>query len=114
VPELPYVPFYVSDWLADSSVRRMSLEQRGLYIDLLCHAWDGGSIPSDTSERAHMVGLSVPKLRKLWPKLDACWESNGNGGLVNPKMEQVRAKQKAKQTAGSKGGKAKAKGEANA
>jgi uncharacterized protein YdaU (DUF1376 family) len=92
----------------------MSLEQRGAYFDLLCHAWDDGAIPADLQERAHLLGVTARKLTALWPKIDPCWEPNGNGGLVNPKMERVRHQQKAKQRAGKQGGKAKAKAVAGA
>ena len=104
MPEL-YFPFYGSDWLGDTQTRRMSIEQRGLFIDLLCHAWDGGSIPADQKALAALVGITPRKLASLWPGLDTHWQSDGNGGLVNPKLEDVRQKQQAKRRAGSAGGK---------
>jgi uncharacterized protein YdaU (DUF1376 family) len=105
VPELPYVNFYCSDWLGDTKVRRMSHEQRGIHIDLLCHAWgeDDGAIPADPDELAHLLGVTRRKLDSLWPKVGVAWESNGNGGLVNPRLERERAKQQAKRNA-RKGG----------
>ena len=108
MPRLPYVPFYCSDWLGDSKVRRMSLEQRGAYFDLLCHAWDDGAIPANADQRAHLLGITKRKLNSLWPGIAPCWVSNGNGGLVNPRLEREREKQASKQTAGKHGGKAKA------
>lgn len=101
MPELPYFPFYGSDWLGDSMVRRMPLEARGVYIDLLCHAWDAGCIPSDRDEIAHMLGIQRRKLDSLWSSIEPWWKSDGNGGLINPRQERERAKQKAKRKAGA-------------
>lgn len=108
MPALPYVPFYCSDWLGDTRVRRMTLEERGAYFDLLCHAWDAGTIPADPGERAHMLGVTPRKLAALWPRIEPCWRSDGNGGLVNPRLERERDKQAARRTAGKTGGEAKA------
>jgi uncharacterized protein YdaU (DUF1376 family) len=102
VPELPYVTFYCSDWLGDSKVRRMPLEARALHIDLLCHAWNLGYVPADMEECAQMLGVPKRKLVSLWPKLAPCWQSDGNGGFVNPRLEREREKQRAKRNA-SKG-----------
>lgn len=107
---LPYFPFYGEDWLGSSRTKLMSFEERGMYIDCLCHAWALGAIPADEKRRAHLLGTSPATLRRLWPAIAPLWESDGNGGLVNPKLEKVRAKQKTKQKAGSAGGKAGANG----
>lgn len=102
MPELPYVPFYCSDWLGDTKVRRMSLEERAVHFDLLCHSWQE-AVPADPDERAHLLGITRRKLDALWRRVGPCWQSDGNGGLVNPRMEKERAKQKAKRKAGSTG-----------
>lgn len=116
MPRRPYVQFYFSDWLGDTKLRRLSLEQRAVHFELLCHAWDAedGTVPADLGERALMLGVTTQKLKSLWPKLEPLWISDGNGGLVNPRVVRDRAKQKAKQEAGKKGGEAKANGVANA
>jgi hypothetical protein len=43
--------FYVKDWLSSESVVVMTAEQRGWYIQLLCHAWNG--VPTIAWELAH-------------------------------------------------------------
>lgn len=96
MPELPYVNFYCSDWLGDSKVRLMPLEARALHIDLLCHAWNLGGVPEDDSERARLLGIDTRKLRSLWPALEPCWLSDGEGGLVNRRLEKEREKQRTK------------------
>lgn len=102
MPELPYFPFYGSDWLGDSKVRRMSLEARAVHIDLLCHAWDLGYVPSDKEECAQMLGVPRRKLEALWPKVAPCWEGAGER-LTNPRLEKERTKQQAKRKGRSNG-----------
>ena len=47
--KLPYFPFYPDDWLSSSKVMLMTMEQRGIYITLLAHAWKfpSGSLPNE-------------------------------------------------------------------
>lgn len=51
----PAFQFYPSDWLSDFNVQLMTLEQKGSYIDLLCHDWKNDGIPS--SAIAQLSGL---------------------------------------------------------
>lgn len=102
MPELPYVPFYCSDWLGDTKVRRMSFEERGIHFDLLCHAWQE-PIPADADERAQLLGIPKRKLSTAWAKVGQCWISDGNGSLINPRLERERNKQQMKRKAGAKG-----------
>lgn len=108
MPELPYVPFYTSDWLGDTRVKLLPLEARAIYFDLLCHSWQLGHIPTRGAERAHLLGITPRKEASLWRHIAGFWESDGNGGLVNARMERVRAKQNARRKAGKRGGEAKA------
>jgi uncharacterized protein YdaU (DUF1376 family) len=46
----PAFQFYPKDWLASRSVRLMTDQQRGWYIQLLCEAWESevqGTLPND-------------------------------------------------------------------
>lgn len=103
MPELPYVPFYCSDWLGDTKVRRMSLEERAIHFDLLCHSWQESPLPADHGDLAQMLGLPRRKLDAAWKRVGVCWESDGNGGIVNARLERERGKQKAKRKAGATG-----------
>lgn len=82
----------------------------GLYMLALCFAWQQGAIPADESRRAKALGISTARLRKLWPAIDAKWENDGDGGLVNPRQERERTdaleSHKRRVEAGRKGGKA--------
>jgi len=43
----PAFQFYAADWLADSDVTMMTLEEEGAYIRALAFCWREGSIPAD-------------------------------------------------------------------
>lgn len=56
----PWFAFYASDWLSSSNVCLMTPEQRGGYIQLLCHAWlsDDCGLPDDDAALAVLSGLN--------------------------------------------------------
>lgn len=109
---LPYFKFWPGDWLKSSRTRRMTFEERGVFIDLLAYAWDEGGIPADPHHLARLLQISPRRLAKLWPAIEGAWVRTGDV-LVNPRMEQVRAEVEeahlARVEAGRRGGKAKAK-----
>lgn len=43
--KLPWMPFYGADFFADETVKLCSLRQHGIYLYLLWHQWQEGSIP---------------------------------------------------------------------
>ena len=49
VSKSPAFQFYPKDWLSSQRVAAMSSAQKGVYIDLLCHAWlaDDCGLPDD-------------------------------------------------------------------
>jgi uncharacterized protein YdaU (DUF1376 family) len=72
----------------------MTLEQRGIYIDLLALAWD--------SDQPGVISMSIPEicrelrvysttLERLLAEFPATWQKV-NGKLVNPKLVQQYAK----------------------
>jgi len=108
--ELPYMRLWVGDLFADPVARAMDEAEFGLYMLALCHSWQEGSIPADEARRAKALGVTKPRLRRLWPAIERKWESDGNGGLVNPRQERERAEarsksQKAKEAAETRWGK---------
>lgn len=111
--ELPYMRLWVGDLLADPAVWQMDNEEFGVYMKLLCIAWREGAIPAEAKARAKIVGLTPKKLSAVWAVMAGKWESNGNGGLVNPRQEVERRDalklHRARKAAGKKGGQAKAK-----
>ena len=54
----PWFSFYPSDWLSSLSTTLMTLEQRGAYIQLLCHAWLSKTnlLPANEAQLQRLVG----------------------------------------------------------
>lgn len=104
--DLPFMKLWVGDLFADSAVRAMDEAEFGLYMLALCFAWQEGAIPADEARRAKALGVTKPRLRKLWPAIETKWESNGNGGLVNLRQERERLEAQAKSEAAKKAAKA--------
>ena len=90
----PSFQFYARDWLASSSVRRMTLAERGAYIDLLAYAWQDGGLPDDDAEIARLLQVSLRVWRTLAPRVRARFEVQ-DGQLINARLEGVRAEQAA-------------------
>lgn len=62
----PSFQFYPRDFVSSSAVTRMTPEERGGYVMLLCHAWDTdepGVLPDDDSALSALSGLG-----KRWAK----------------------------------------------
>jgi len=104
----PAFQFYAKDWVM--STRTIPAEARGIHIDLLCFAWEEEGLPADLEGLHTFVGLSKRKFKALWDAhLAHRWESDGNGKLVNPRIEEERRKQKEWRKKSAKGGRASAK-----
>ena len=90
----PSFQFYARDWLASSSVRRMTLAERGAYIDLLAYAWQDGGLPDDDAEIARLLQVSLRVWRTLAPRVRSRFQVQ-DGRLINARLEGVRAEQAA-------------------
>jgi uncharacterized protein YdaU (DUF1376 family) len=91
---------WVTDLLAAVSADGLTDEEFGIYMRLLLVAWEKDGIPTDPKERARLVSATPSRLAKLWPAIEDKWVSNGNGKLVNPRMERER--EEAKKLAGTR------------
>lgn len=109
----PAFSFYPKDYLSDERVRGMSHEARGIYVDLLCHCWLEGSVPSDVDELARLVRVPRPHFAKLWRDIRPCFKARGRR-LVQTRLELERRKQRAyrkqQREKGLKGGRPKSHG----
>lgn len=116
----PWFPFYAADWRLSRSVRAMTPEQRGGYVELLCVAWDDGleepSLPTDDAALAKLSELGAKRWAKVGAAIRACFYER-DGRLYNEKLSKVweiqRARYELKSMAGRKGGKAKAQAQQN-
>lgn len=57
----PYMPFYVGDYLADTS--HLSTVQHGAYCLLLFHYWKRGTLPDDDAQLANIVHMPLAEWR---------------------------------------------------
>lgn len=57
----PYFRFNVSDYLSSMWVQRMTAEQRGWYIMLLCRCWDSDNCMLPNDDHMHVYAGADPK-----------------------------------------------------
>jgi len=60
----PAFLMYSKDWLEGTA--EYMPDEKGVYIDLLCHQHQKGSLPCDKIRLARMTGLSVEQFSKIW------------------------------------------------
>lgn len=89
----PAFQFYPKDFLSDEKQIRMSLPAVGIYMRLLCHCWNEGSLPSDAPALARLAGATTRQLRALWPSISPCFQTTPDGRLVNARLNRERTKQ---------------------
>jgi uncharacterized protein YdaU (DUF1376 family) len=87
----PAFQFYPADFLADAAVVAMSMEERGVYITLLCHQWIEGSIPDDPKILARLVHMSPDSFLIVWGQVgDKFKTCDTPGRLKNTRLERER------------------------
>lgn len=79
----PAFLFYPKDWLQGTA--ELLPNEKGVYIDLLCHQHQNGDLPTDTLRLARMVGLGHDEFLKIWEVLKDKF-SESNGRFVNNKL----------------------------
>ena len=104
----PAFQFYVKDWLSSESVVVMTAEQRGWYIQLLCHAWNSepiATLPADDRKLKALAGAGDGWATDKQAVLD-CFEVEGDR-LVNRRLEaqhqELQEFHNSKSEAGRKG-----------
>ncbi|MFA4854011.1 MAG: hypothetical protein WC616_01495 [Candidatus Omnitrophota bacterium] len=79
--DLPYMPFYVGDWRKAPDVRSLSLEERGLWFEMLCLMWESprrgyltidGKTSIDDKTLSRMVGEDIFVITKIKQVLERC------------------------------------------
>lgn len=88
--KLPWFPLYAADFAMDTAA--WSDEEVGAYFRLLLHQWCNGSVPKDADRRGRIVSSGPDGLADMWPTIGAKFEPDGNGALVNPRLEKERRK----------------------
>lgn len=91
---LHWYPWFAGDWRRSEDVRTMTMEQRGLYRELLDEQWETGSLPAKPDVLARLVGASAKEWARCWPAVSPKFILNAEGRLVNPRMAAVREAQR--------------------
>ena len=89
-PKSPAFQFYPGDFLADRNVAAMTMEERGVYVTLLCFQWIDGPLPSDTNRLARMVHIAPEAFARLWESLTPCFDVVTGTTIANGRLERER------------------------
>jgi len=85
----PAFQLYASDFYMDTS--GWTCTQVGAYFRLLMSEWVNGSLPNDTEYLARIAQIGHGNFKKLWvPTLKGKFSPDGDGNLVNRRLEEVR------------------------
>lgn len=82
----PAFLFYSKDWL--SGTADLHPAEKGVYIDLLAHQHQRGTLPTEMDRLARLVGLTVNEFEQIWKVVGKKFERTDNQ-TVNRKLEQV-------------------------
>ncbi len=83
----PAFLFYSKDWLEGTA--ELSAQEKGVYIDLLAHQHQKGSLPPEIKKLSKLAGLSEPEFLEIWTELEPKFIPNGSGRLVNRKLNGI-------------------------
>jgi len=110
----PSWQFYPSDWLEDTGLRLCDLDAKGLWIEVLCHAFNSEergvfrSKPKQILSKAlaKLVSEPVSKVEAALKQLinNKVCESDGETYIYNRRMVRDEKQRRSKAEAGSKGG----------
>jgi hypothetical protein len=82
----PAFLLYSKDWLQGTA--QMLPEEKGVYIDLLCHQHQDSGLPTNTKRLARISNMSEPDFLKIWEYLkDKFVEKDGK--FFNKKLVSV-------------------------
>ena len=87
----PAFLFYSKDWLEGTA--ELMPDEKGVYIDLLCHQHQRGGLPINTERLARIVGLSEDAFLKIWDAIKIHFEQTDNR-LVNRKLNHIMEERK--------------------
>ena len=85
----PAFLMYSKDWLEGTA--DMMPDEKGVYIDLLCHQHQKDTLPADTRRLARIVGLPEDKFLPIWEHLKSKFDRINGSRLVNHKLTTVVA-----------------------
>ena len=83
----PAFLFFSKDWLEGTA--EMTPAEKGVYIDLLAHQHQKGSLPPETVRLAKMVGLAESEFLPIWEHIKVKFPANETNRLVNQRLTEV-------------------------
>ncbi len=113
--KLPSFQFYPGDWMKDPGLRSVSLEARGLWIDMLCLLFESGrrgylqhstGKPVSDEQLARMTGCPSGQVSRLLQELEdsGVFSRTEHGTIYSRRMIRDERKRSACSDAGKKGG----------
>jgi hypothetical protein len=83
---LGYYKWYPRDFIASSTVRKMSLTAQGVYRALLDVQWEDGVVPSDYDEACLIIRANQQEAESFRPFFQKCFPDG-----LNAKLDEQRA-----------------------
>ena len=68
-------------------------EEIGVYLRLLLHEWVNRDLPDDRQKLAKIAKISPKKFSTVFTNIRHKFSENGNGNLINKRLEEEREKQ---------------------
>jgi len=87
----PAFQLYSNDFFVDTIT--WELDELGLYARLLFVEWSNGPLPNDHKKLSKIAGISPKKFSNLFQICSSKFVLNGDGNLINVRMEEARVKQ---------------------
>lgn len=91
---IPFMPFYIADYLADAS--HLTTFEHGAYLLLIMNYWQRGeALPADEQKLARIARVNLRQWRLMAPTIEAFFSVRGNSwhhNRINSELHKVRAK----------------------
>ena len=100
-------PWYITDWRESEAVLTMTIEQRGLYRELLDMCWREGSLPTEERTLRKLAMAEQAEFDKCWPVVKTQFTER-DGRLWNAKVDEKRPEVLKSKEDRSRGGKIRA------
>lgn len=89
----PAFQLYAADFYMD--IVGWSTTQVGIYFRLLMYEWVNEALPNDIKRLARIAGIDVGNFKKCYLQdIANKFVPNGNGNLINKRLEETREKQR--------------------
>jgi uncharacterized protein YdaU (DUF1376 family) len=87
----PAFQTYAADFFMDTN--SWTVEEIGIYWRLLMTEWTNRTLPDDEERLSRIAGCKLKIFKKFWPIISQKFVHDGEGNLINLRMEEVREAQ---------------------